>query len=131
MRITRRASLQLMAAALAAVVTGSATTGCGGGGSSGGGAPPPGGGGGGGGTRSVLSATQSAGASVGTSNQFQSRYGDVLVTSVSLNGQSVSGDLNYNPWQPTGASSGQVSSGSQVTWTRVGSGSGNSVSFTA
>lgn len=121
-----------MSAAIAVAALGPLVAGCGGGGSSGGGAPPPGGGGGGGGTsRSVLSATQSAGASVGSSNQYQSRYNDVLVTSVSLNGQSVSGDLNYNPYQAVGASSGMVSSGQQVSWVRVGSGSGNSVSFTA
>lgn len=126
--------MRLFAAGVATLALGAAGIGCGGGGGGGGSAPPPGGGGGGGGggtTVSVLQATYNAGAQVQSTSQFQGLYGDVLVTGVSLNGQQVTGDLNYSPWQAVGASSGQVQTGSSVAWSVAGSGSGGSLSFQA
>lgn len=130
---SRRELLQLaMTLAVAAVLPGSlavTTAGCsrsGGGSSSGGGG---GGGGGGGNTVSVLAATSGAGASI-TNSPVNFSFGS-LVTGVSRSGQSVRGDLNYNPWQASDAATAQVQRGSTVTWLVNGQGSGGSLSLTA
>ncbi|MBI4122206.1 MAG: hypothetical protein HY461_02650 [Parcubacteria group bacterium] len=81
------------------------------------------------GTTTVLGATHASGAAVTTSPINYSM--GPLVTGVSRNGQAVSGDLNFVPWQPVDAGRGQVQQGSTVTWQVTGQGTGNPVSLTA
>ena len=102
----------------------------GGGGQSSGGGSSGGGGGGGGGSTTVYAATTSQ-ASVNTNNNWQSTFGAPLVTAVSASQGAVSGDLNFNPWQSMGATQAPINRGQSFSWTRVGAGSGSTVSLTA